>query len=87
MEDGHNPAPISTALLKECRESPTWNYYKLWESHDKMERQRRAFRDALIEAVGVIREHHSADGSPQEIWDIYYAHSPEMALIREAMKL
>ena len=37
--------------------------------------------EALRSAIEVIKQWHNAD----EVWDIYYNHSPEMKPIREAL--
>lgn len=45
-------------------------------------------RAALESAVGIIKQWHNMgiqDGSPLDVWQLYYDNAPEMRSIREAL--
>lgn len=58
---------------------------------EELKRERAAKDDllaALHGAVGVIKSWHNmgvVEGSELDVWPIYYAHSPEMKPIRDAL--
>ena len=49
-----------------------------------MERECAGLRASLQSAVGVIADWHNMGGA-DDVWQIYYDHSPEMKPIREAL--
>ena len=78
--------PETLALLQRSRRDKwDWDYSDLWKHAERLEQQRDRAVGLLREAVGNVKAWHNMgveDGSPADVWQIYYDNAPEMKAIR-----
>lgn len=85
--------PRTDALLsgKPClwREWKNFDFHELQILARQLERENVRLREALESAVGIIKQWHNMgiqDGSPLDVWQIYYDNAPEMKPLRAALR-